>query len=71
MRQDPLFVFLLHTGGGFIGMFLTGCFARYVALDEDLLSMRIAHHLLRCRQYVVGFDGFSKILDRTVGERLQ
>jgi ammonia channel protein AmtB len=30
MRQDPLFIFLLHTGGGFIGMFLTGCFARYV-----------------------------------------
>lgn len=50
MRQDPLFVFLLHTGGGFIGMFLTGCFAR---------------------QYVVGFDGYSTIPDRTVAERLR
>ena len=28
MRGDPLFVVLIHTGGGFIGMFLTGCFAR-------------------------------------------
>ncbi|KAK0639196.1 ammonium transporter AmtB-like domain-containing protein [Cercophora newfieldiana] len=50
MRQDPLFVFLLHTGGGFIGMFLTGCFAR---------------------QYVVGFDGYSKILERSVAERVR
>ncbi|KAK4443176.1 Rh-like protein/ammonium transporter [Podospora aff. communis PSN243] len=50
MRQDPLFIFLLHTGGGFIGMFLTGCFAR---------------------QYIVGLDGISDVLDRSVPERLR
>ncbi|KAK0631488.1 ammonium transporter AmtB-like domain-containing protein [Immersiella caudata] len=50
MRQDPLFIFLLHTGGGFIGMFFTGCFAR---------------------QYIVGLDGFSELLERSVPERLR
>ncbi|KAK4100336.1 Rh-like protein/ammonium transporter [Parathielavia hyrcaniae] len=49
MRSDPLYVFLIHTGGGFIGMVLTGCFAR---------------------QYVVGFDGYSSIPDRSVAERV-
>ncbi|KAK3356476.1 ammonium transporter AmtB-like domain-containing protein [Lasiosphaeria hispida] len=49
LRGDPLFVFLIHTGGGFIGMVLTGCFAR---------------------QYVVGFDGYSVIFDRPIGERV-
>ncbi|KAK1758089.1 Rh-like protein/ammonium transporter [Echria macrotheca] len=49
MRGDPLFVFLIHAGGGFVGMVLTGCFAK---------------------DYVVGFDGFSVLLDRSVAERV-
>lgn len=49
MRNDPLFIFLIHAGGGFIGMFLTGCFAR---------------------DYVVGYDGYSSIENRSVAARL-
>jgi ammonia channel protein AmtB len=27
LRDEPLFVFTIHAGGGMVGMFLTGCFA--------------------------------------------
>jgi Amt family ammonium transporter len=30
LKEDPLQVFAVHTGGGFIGMLLTGLLARFV-----------------------------------------
>ena len=30
LKDEPLFVFSIHAGGGMVGMFLTGCFAEYV-----------------------------------------
>jgi Amt family ammonium transporter len=27
LKDEPLFVFTIHAGGGMVGMFLTGCFA--------------------------------------------
>ncbi|KAE9371133.1 Rh-like protein/ammonium transporter [Stipitochalara longipes BDJ] len=35
LKDEPLFVFTIHAGGGMVGMFLTGCFAdpAVVALD--------------------------------------
>jgi len=30
LKDDPLQVFAIHTGGGMVGMALTGLFARYV-----------------------------------------
>ena len=30
LKRDPLQIFAVHTGGGIVGMCLTGLFARYV-----------------------------------------
>jgi ammonia channel protein AmtB len=27
LKDEPLFIFTIHAGGGMVGMFLTGCFA--------------------------------------------
>jgi len=54
LADEPLFIFAVHTGGGMVGMFLTGCFASpavvgldgYSTIPDRTVAERLKYQML-------------------------
>jgi Amt family ammonium transporter len=56
LKEDPLQIFTVHTGGGFIGMLLTGLLARCVNLYPKKVSNS---DMFEFSDTTIGLDGYS------------